>query len=102
MQTEPKIRLSTSESRNTHSRYYTEQMTATDRLTLLSATRCSFKDSATAAVAWCLERPPCEREVVGSISVRDRPKSFKLVVVAFSLNVQDYRNSATTVPPVSG
>ena len=30
-----------------------------------------------------LERPPREREVMGSIPVRDRPKSLKLVVVAF-------------------
>ena len=31
------------------------------------------------------ELPPCEREVVGSIPSRDRPKSLKLVVVAFPL-----------------
>ena len=32
-----------------------------------------------------LERQPREREVVGSIPGRDRPKSLKLVVVAFPL-----------------
>ena len=37
----------------------------------------------TAPVALWLERPPLEREVVGSISGRDRPKSLKLVVVVF-------------------
>ena len=37
----------------------------------------------TAAVALWLERPLCEREIVGSIPGRDRPKSLKLVVVAF-------------------
>ena len=39
---------------------------------------------------------------VGSIPDRDRPKSLKLVVVAFPLGAQDYGNSATTGPPVSG
>ena len=37
----------------------------------------------TAAVAQWLERPPLEREVVGSIFGHDRLKSLKLVVVAF-------------------
>ena len=32
-----------------------------------------------------LERAPCEHEVVGSILGRNRPKSLKLVVVAFPL-----------------
>ena len=37
----------------------------------------------TAAVAWWLERPPREQEVVGSFPGRNRVKSLKLVVVAF-------------------
>ena len=56
----------------------------------------------TATVALWLERPPREREVVGSIPGRDRPKSLKLVVVAFPLGAQDYGNSTTAGPPVSG
>ena len=32
----------------------------------------------------------------------DRPKCLKLVVVAFPLATQDYENSTTTGPPVSG
>ena len=55
----------------------------------------------TAAVASWLERPPRER-VVGSIPGRDRPKSLKVVVVAFPFGAQDYGNSITTEPPVSG
>ena len=47
-----------------------------------------------------VERPPREREVVGSIPGRDGPKSLKLVVVAFSLGAQDYGNSASTSRPV--
>ena len=45
--------------------------------------------------------PPSEREVVGSIPDRDRPKSSKLVVVAFPIGAQDYGNSTTTGQPVS-
>ena len=56
----------------------------------------------TAAVAKWLERLPYEREVMGSIPVRDRPKSLKLVVVAFPLGAQDYGNSIMTGPPLSG
>ena len=37
-----------------------------------------------------------------SISDRDRPKSLKLVVVAFPVGTQDYGKSTTTGPPVSG
>ena len=33
---------------------------------------------------------------------RDRPKSLKMVVVAFPLGTQDYGNSTTTGKPVSG
>ena len=44
----------------------------------------------TTAVAQWLQRPPGEREVVGSIPGRDRRKSLKLVVVAFPLDPQDY------------
>ena len=55
-----------------------------------------------AAVDQLLERPPREREVVGLIFGRNRPKSSKLVVVAFPLGVQDYGNSTMTGPPVSG
>ena len=40
-----------------------------------------------------LEGPPHEREVVGSIPSCDRPKSLKLVVVAFPLGVKEYGNS---------
>ena len=40
--------------------------------------------------------------IVGSIPGRDRPKSLKLIVVAFPLGAQDYGNSTTTGPPVSG
>ena len=56
----------------------------------------------TAAVAYWLERLPREREVVAWIPGPDRPKSLKLVVVAFPLGAQDYRNNTTTGPPVSG
>ena len=45
---------------------------------------------------------PREREVMGSIPGLKRPKSLKLVVVAFPLGTQDYGNSTTTGPPVSG
>ena len=47
---------------------------------------------------------PCAREleVIGSIPGRDRPTSFKRVVVAFPLGAQDYGNSTMTDPPVSG
>ena len=56
----------------------------------------------TAAVAYWLECPPREREVVGSIPDRDRPKRLKLVAMAFPLGAQDYGNSTTTGPPMSG
>ena len=56
----------------------------------------------TAAVAWWLERPPREWEVVGSIHGLDRLKSLKLVVAAFPLGAQDYGNSTATGPLVSG
>ena len=62
----------------------------------------AFSVDATASVALRLERPPREREVVGSIPGCDRLKSLKLVVVAFLLGAQDYGNSTTTGPPVSG
>ena len=57
---------------------------------------------ANAAVAKWIERSPSEREVVGSITGRDRPKSLKLFVVALHLGAQDYGNSTMTSPPVSG
>ena len=66
------------------------------------AVRTLASNSETAAVAYWLESPPCERGVVGSIPGRDRPKSSKLVVVTFSLGAQDYGNSTTAGPPVSG
>ena len=49
----------------------------------------------TVAVAWWLQCPPREREVVGSNLGRDRPKTQKLLEVAFALG--DYGNSTTTV-----
>ena len=55
-----------------------------------------------AAMAYWLERPPREWEVVGSIPDRGRPKSLKLVVVAFPLGAQDHGNRTTTGLPVSG
>ena len=55
----------------------------------------------TAAVAYWLECPPHEQEVVGSIPGRDRPKSLKLVVVAAPLGAQDYGSSTVIGPPVS-
>ena len=60
-----------------------------------------FQGVRTAAVAKWLERPPREREVVGTIPGRHIPKSLTLVVVAFPLGAQDYGNSTTTGPPVS-
>ena len=48
------------------------------------------------------EHLPRELEVVSSIPNRNRPKSLKLVVVTFLLGAQDYGNSTTTGPPVSG
>ena len=62
----------------------------------------AFSVDATASVALWLERPPREREVVGSIPGCDRLKSLKLVVVAFPHGAQDNGNSTTTGPPVSG
>ena len=56
----------------------------------------------TAAVAYWLERPPRERELVGSIPGRNGLKSLKLVVVGFSLGVHDYGNSTTAGSSVSG
>ena len=49
-----------------------------------------------------VSRPPREHKVMGSIPGRNRPKSLKLVVVAFPLGTQDYGNSTMTGPPVSG
>ena len=49
-----------------------------------------------------LERPPREQEVVASIPGRDRPKSLKVVIVAFPLGAEDYGNCTTTGLPVSG
>ena len=46
--------------------------------------------------------PPREREVVGPIPGCDRPKSLKLLVVAFPLGAQNYGNSTATGQPVSG
>ena len=54
----------------------------------------------TAMVTLWLERPPHE-QVVGLIPGRDRLKSLKLVVVAFSLGAQVYGNSTMTGPLVS-
>ena len=48
-----------------------------------------------------LESPTREREVVSSIPSRDRPV-FKTGSGGFPLGAQDYGNSATTGPPVSG
>ena len=45
---------------------------------------------------------PNEWEVVGSIPGHNKPKSLKLLVVAFPLRAQDYGNSTTSGPPVSG
>ena len=56
----------------------------------------------TVAVAQWLEHLPREREYVGSIPGRDRPKSLKVVVVASPLGAQDYWNSTATCPLVSG
>ena len=76
-------------------------MDSMDTLRFLSSMfSLSFKR--TAAVTLWLERPPRERDVVGSNPGRDRPKSIKLVVVAFPFGTQDYGNSTTTGPPVSG
>ena len=61
-----------------------------------------YQGPETAAVAYCLERPPREWEVVGSILGRNRPKSLKPVVVAFPLGAQDYGNRTTNSLPVSG
>ena len=49
-----------------------------------------------------LERPHHKWQIVGSIPGHNRPKSLKLVVVAFPLGAQDCGNSTTTGPPVSG
>ena len=54
-----------------------------------------FKEFRYFARRW-LERPPREREVMGSIPGRDRPESLKLAVVAFLLGAQDYGNNTTT------
>ena len=37
-----------------------------------------------------------------SSQLSDRPKSLKLLVVAFPLGAQDYGNGTMTGPPVSG
>ena len=63
---------------------------------------CQPCPAVTAAVAQWLELPPREREVVGSISGCDRPKSLILVVVDFPIEAQDYVSSSTTGPPASG
>ena len=62
----------------------------------------SFYLIETAALTKWLERPPREREVVGSIPAIDRPMPIKLVVVVFPIGVQDYGNSTSTSPPLSG
>ena len=56
----------------------------------------------TAAMARWFERPPRERQVMGSIPCRDRPQSLKLVAVASPLGTEDYGNRPTTDPPLSG
>ena len=53
-------------------------------------------------MALWLESPPREREVVGMIPGSDRPKTFKLVVVAVCLSAQDCGNSTATWPSVLG
>ena len=53
-------------------------------------------------ILFLLLEMPCECEVVGLIPGHDRPKSLKLVVEASPLGVQEYGNSTTTGPPVSG
>ena len=56
----------------------------------------------TTTVAKWLEYSPREQEILGSIPSHDKPKSLKLVVVAFPLDIQDYGNSTMTGPPGSG
>ena len=56
----------------------------------------------TATVTYWLEHLPHEQEVVDSILSCDRPKSLKLVVLAFPLGAQDYGNGTMTGSPVSG
>ena len=55
----------------------------------------------TVAVAFWLERPRCEREVVGSIPGRDRLKSKVVASPPPPFGAQDYGNYTTTGPPVS-
>ena len=62
----------------------------------------SFNSLLTAAVAYWLEHPPREQEVLGLIPGCKRPKFLKRVVVAFPLGAQGYQNSTTTGPPESG
>ena len=42
----------------------------------------------TGTVAQLIERPPCDREVPGSIPVRVKPKTLKMVLVTLSLGAQ--------------
>ena len=70
-------------------------------LRILSGKELCRIHSETAAVAWWLERPPREWEVVGSIPGRDR-LVFKTGCSGFPIGAQDYGNSTTTSPPVSG
>ena len=44
---------------------------------------------------------PRERQVVGLIPSRNKPKSLKLVEVAFPFGAQDYGKSTMTCSPVS-
>ena len=55
----------------------------------------------TAALAYWLECLPHEQEVMGLIPGCSRPKSLKLVVMVFTLGIQEYGNSTMTVKPVS-
>ena len=54
-----------------------------------------------AAVASWLERLSFEGEVMGSIPGCNRPKSFKLVVVALPFGIQEYGNGTKNGPPVT-
>ena len=68
-----------------------------DGLPNLSLERFTFNST----VAYWLEGPSREREIVGLIPGH-RSKSLKLVVVAFPLGAQDYGNSTMIDPAVSG
>ena len=41
-----------------------------------------------------VERPPCDREVAGSIHSRVIPKTYKMVLAALSLGAQRYKSRA--------